>query len=86
MSFVWKETTSITYRIPRDRKKIAAVATDTDQISHIFNTCNEAARQIIRAEYSINPSEDFVKECASEIAKAASAYHKEVLGYYWKWV
>ena len=73
-------------RIPRERRKIAAVDTGTDQISHIFSTCNEAARQILQAEYFKMPSEELVKECAAEIARAASQYHKKVLGVYWKWI
>ena len=84
--FTWKTVETTTVKIPRERRKIAAVDIGTDQISHIFSTCNEAARQILRAEYFAMPSEELIKECAGEIARAAAAYHKEVLGYYWKWV
>lgn len=84
--FTWTSVEVTKQYIPRERKRIAAVCIETDQIAHIFNTCGEAARAIIHADYFISPSPELVKECAAEIAKAASKYHKEVLGYYWKWI
>lgn len=84
--FTWTSTETTTIKIPRDRKKIAAVKIDSDQIAHIFNSCNAAARSVLRVHYFTDASEELIKECAAEIAKAASEYHKEVLGFYWKWI
>ena len=86
MSFAWTTKTTTSIRIPKERKKIAAVSTETYAITHIFSSCYDAARCILINDYSMNPSTELTKECADNIAKAAAAYHKEVLGYYWKWV
>lgn len=83
--FVWKEAITV-QSIPRDRKKIAAVAVDTNQIANIFNSCYDAARTVLKVHCFTEPSQTITQNYAREIAKAAAAYHKEVLGYYWKWV
>ena len=84
--FAWTSVETTTIKIPRERKKIAAVRTDDDQIAHIFSSCYDAARTVLKIYYFTSPSTELMKECADEIAKAAAAYHKEVLGFYWKWI
>ena len=87
MAFVWVDP--ITKHAPRkpDSLKIAAVHIETDMIAHVFQTCIAAANKILREGYlNFTPSQNLIFETAQLISSAADQYHKEVLGYYWKWI
>ena len=67
--------------------KIAAVSMSTDMVVRVYKNSIEAATKIVREGYlNFEPSRKLIYETARLISSAADCYHKEVLGYYWKWI
>lgn len=68
-------------------RRVAAVNIETDQIINIFDNVMKAARVTLSYYYSeIQCNEDTVRYAAKKIAEAAEIYHKECLGFYWKYI
>lgn len=89
MAFAWAEPiTKHSPLAPGDHpQKVAEVDIVTDQVVKIYVTTIDAAKRILNTQYfPFTPSIELVQEVATNIADAASCYHKKYLDSYWRWI
>lgn len=89
MSFKWADPAELNHSNPivtNKARKVAAIDPETLEVVIIFNNVIQAAETMAKQYFIHTPSRSLIMDVADEIGHALNKYHKECLGFYWKWV